>query len=734
MYRWGELLGRRAGALVLTAITVLLAAGFFGASVFGHLSNGGFDDPDSQSAQVAQIVRTDFTTTTTDVMVVYSDPTRTVDDPSFQKAVTGTIAGLDPHAVAATTTWFQTGAPGLVSADRHSTLVLVRLAGADDKTKLDGFTAISDQLVAPGLTTQVGGTYAVFTNVNEQVGKDIARAEAISMPIVFLLSLVIFGSLAAALMPTLVGGVAVVGAFAIVRAITGVTDVSVFVINVITLLGMGLAIDYTLFIVNRYRDELARVAPAGGRLSRAERGQAMARTMATAGRTVLFSGVIVAASLSSLLLFPQVFLRSMGFGGMAAVLVAMVAALTVLPAVLVLLGHRLEWGTMPWRRRALRAGAQSSESRVWARVAAGVMRRPVVALVAIVAVLVLLGSPFLRATWGGVDDQVLPASASARAANDVIAERFGGETTTAAVVLRGASEAGVQTWVQQASQLTGVTSAKVVGVQGDTMLVHVTWAGTSQTTASQDTAKALRGLHPTGSGEVLVGGPSAATVDLVASVGDGLPRMAGLVALVMFVLLFIAFGSIVLPLKAIVMNALSIGASFGIVTLIFAEGHLEGLLQFTSPGYLDVTQPILMLAIVFGLSMDYEVFLLSRVREEWDAGADNAAAVVKGVSATGGIITAAAVLLATVIGGFATSGIIIIKMLGVGMLVAVLMDATVVRGLLVPATMRLLGAANWWAPGPLRRWWERHGHRERTLPEVDEATTATTGPAALTPA
>jgi RND superfamily putative drug exporter len=307
----------------------------------------------------------------------------------------------------------------------------------------------------------------------------------------------------------------------------------------------------------------------------------------------------------------------------------------------------------------------------------------------------------------------------------VQASEFGGETSTASIIVEGADATTLSTYVDDLSGVDGVSNVQVVDqtqtADGPVALVEVTWPGNGQTEASQDMVRDLRAVEPAGDATALVGGPSAQTVDLIASIADHLPWMALMVVVVMLVLLFIAFGSVVLPIKAVVMNAISIVASFGIVTWIFAEGNGADLLGFESTGYLDVTQPILMLAILFGLSMDYEVFLLSRIREEWDRTHDNAQAVATGLQRTGRIITSAALLLAVVIGGFAISDIVFIKMIGIGMLVAVLLDATIVRALLVPATMRLLGSANWWAPAPLARWWERHGHREAPAAEVGES-------------
>jgi trehalose monomycolate/heme transporter len=752
MQRWGRVVARRAWAVLTGGMALVAVAAVFGLGVFGSLSNGGFEDPSSQSARSLAAEHATFSSHEADVVDIYSSPTLKVTDPAFRESVAKVIAGLPKGAVQRVTTWYQTPSPALVSKDRHSTRVILALSGTTQDQKAALYDQIKPGLQARGLTTTVGGQWAVFSDVNHTVSKDIARAEGIAMPIVFVLCLFIFGSLVSALMPTLVGSIAVFGAFALVRLMTLATDVSIFSINVITLLGMGLAIDYSLFVVSRFREELARQPGT----DREHVNAAVSATMATAGRTVLFSGLIVAASLSSLLIFPQNFLRSMGFGGVAAVLVAMTAALTVLPALLALMGPRIEAGRMPWRRGS-RAGSATATTATtattagrlagadpgqahgaWARLAHSVMRRPVAYLVVITLALMALGAPFLSARWGSVDERVLPAGSASRVAADLAAREFGGATSSANIVVQGASQSQLGSYVSRLGAVSGVRSAQVIdrsataatgtGSTGPTSLVQVSWPGNGQTGQSQQVVRDLRAVNPGAGVGALVGGASASAVDLIDSIGAHLPWMGLFVVAVMLVLLFVAFGSVVLPLKAVVMNAVSLGASFGVVTWIFQDGHLSGLLGFTSPGYLDVTQPILMLGIIFGLSMDYEVFLLSRIREEWDRTGDNTVAVANGLQHSGRIITSAAVLLAVVIGGFATSGIVFIKMIGVGMLVAVLVDATVVRALLVPATMRLLGTTNWWAPGPMRRWWERHairenetapaGHREPELVEV----------------
>ena len=721
MRKWGSLLARRAAAVLISAVALVAAAAVFGLGVFGSLSNGGFEDPASESARSLAKEQATFTSHDPDVVAIYSNPALKVSDPAFKEAVANVIKGLPKEAVERVTSWYESPSPTLISKDAHSTRIIITLRGTSQDEKSTRFDQVRPRLGAEGLTTNVGGAWAVFADVNKAISRDIARAEAISMPIVFILCLVIFGSLVSALMPALVGAVAVFGAFALVRGITMATEVSVFAINVITLLGMGLAIDYALFVVSRFREELAKQPGT----EREHVNAAIIATMMTAGRTVLFSGLIVAASLASLLVFPQNFLRSMGYGGVAAVLVAMVAALTILPAVLTVLGPRIEAGRMPWRRgdraRAadLRRVAQDDLNHArgaWASLAHSVMRRPVTYLLVIGVALVALGAPFLSARWGSVDERVLPTSAPSRIAADLGAREFGGERTSANIVVEGASQRQLGAYVGQVAKISGVQSVQpidhVASGGETTSLVQVSWAGNSQTERSQQLVRDLRAVDAGTGVTALVGGSSANAVDLIDSIGSRLPWMGAFVVAVMLVLLFLAFGSLILPLKAVVMNVVSLGASFGVVTWIFQDGHLSGLLHFSSPGYLDATQPILMLAIIFGLSMDYEVFLLSRVREEWDRTGDNVTAVANGLQHSGRIITSAALLLAVVIGAFATSGILLMKMIGIGMLVAILLDATVVRAMLVPATMRLLGTANWWAPGPLRRWWERHGMRE----------------------
>ena len=703
--RWGALVARRALAVLLIGMTLAVAAGVYGLGVFDSLSQGGFDDPASESARELAMEQEVFGNQTVDVVAIYSDDELTADDPAFQAAVKTVVDGLPAGTTTSVLPYYAVDNPEMVSKDGHAAQVLISLDGSSQDDYLSNYDTLEPALEADGLDTDVAGAFAVYGDVNRISAEDLRRAEEISLPIVVLLALLIFGSLVAASMPALVGALAVIGALAIVRLLTHFTDVSVFSINVISMLGMGLAIDYALFMISRFREELA-VIPADDPDASAIATRA---TMRTAGRTVLISGLTVAAALSSLIIFPQNFLRSMGYGGVAAVLIAMAAALTILPAILRLLGRKIDAGRLPWRRH--RPVSVDTAHGWWARLAHAVMRRPIVVIVLVSTVLLALASPFLGVKWGSVDYRVLPSDAPSHIAAEKLNAEFGPERSTASLLLDGVSASEVSAYTAEIRKVDGILEVQPVDTAGDVTLLRAVWDGNSQTQEAQRIVKDLREIDPD-TGTALVGGLSADTVDLIDSVGSHLPIMGLIVIGVMLLILFWAFGSVVLPLKAIVMNAFSITASFGVVTWIFANGHLEGLLGFESTGYLDATNPILMLAILFGLSMDYEVFLLSRVREQWDITGDNDVAVATGVQKTGRIITSAALLLGVVIGAFGLSGIIFIKMLGIGMLVALLIDATIVRALLVPATMKLLGRWNWWAPAPMARWWDRNGFRE----------------------
>jgi len=634
------------------------------------------------------------------VVVLYRSPDRTVEDPAFRQAVTGTLAALPTDVVERTVSWYGTNAPGLVSTDRQATYAVLVLRG-DERQRTDGLDRIEDSLAAPGLQTQVGGSATVGRDITERISADIARAEMLSLPVLLVLLVLVFGSLVAASLPLVIGVVAILGAFTALRVVSEFTEVSVFSVNVVTILGLGLAIDYGLFMVGRYREELGR-----GLATR----EAIVRTMATAGRTIAVSGLTVAVSLSGLLIFPQVFLRSMGAGGIAAVLVAVLAALTVLPALLAVLGRRVD--ALPVRRRRTRPVTGAGPG-AWARLAGSVMRRPVLYAVAVVGLLLALGLPFLRVTFGGIDARALPAGTESRQVAEALDRDFPGNSVHPIdAVVTGADPAGLDGWVAAARGVDGITSATVTGTNGVTARVDLGFTADPISAEARGLVDRVRELPPPPGGTVLVGGETAVLSDLLSGLGRLLPVMALIVAGATFLLLFLAFGSVVLPIKALLVNVLSLAASFGAIVWIFQDGNLSGLLDFTPTGTLEATQPILVLAIVFGLSMDYEVFLMSRIRERYLLTGDNTEAVATGLQRTGGLITTAALLLVVVIGAFSLSGITFIKLIGVAMAIAIVVDATVVRALLVPATMRLLGRWNWWAPAPLRRLHDRVGLRE----------------------
>jgi RND superfamily putative drug exporter len=522
----------------------------------------------------------------------------------------------------------------------------------------------------------------------------------------------------AASLPLGIAGLAVVGTFCVLRVLASFTQVSIFALNLTTAMGMGLAIDYSLFVVSRYREELR----AG-----AEPGDAIVRTVTTAGRTVIFSAVTVAVSLAAMLVFPLAFLRSFAYAGVAVVALAAVGAVVVLPAVLAVLGRRVDTLVL-WHRAPKPEGTG-----FWHRVAMAVMHRPVVVSAVVIALLLVLGAPFLRIAFGLPDDRVLPASASSHQVQDAIRTRFSSnEASALSVVVAGDvsnRSADVARYAADLSRAPGAArvdastgsyisgqlvappngaSARFTGTTGTWL--SVVPAVEPYSGAGETLVKAVRAVPAPF--HVQVGGASAELVDSKSSLFSRVPLAGGLIALVTFVALFLMTGGVLVPVKAVVVNLLSLTATFGAMVWIFQDGHLSGLLDFTATGTIATTMPILMFCIAFGLSMDYEVFLLSRIKEEYDRTGDNVSSVALGLERTGRIVTAAAALLAVVFLAFATSHVTFIKLFGLGLALAVILDATLIRAVLVPAFMRLAGRANWWAPGSLRRVHARFGISE----------------------
>jgi trehalose monomycolate/heme transporter len=702
---WGGVVVRLRWLIVGLSIGVAAIGATWGASVVDSLSDGGFYPEDGPSAVANERIEAEFGRQHNDVVVLYSSDEYTVTDPRFAGPVTDLLAGLRGRPeIAGVTSFFDSPDPSLVAEDGQATVVAVHLTGADDQARAEQFAAISDDLDVPGVTAQIGGREATLADFNSQTEADIITAEMIATPVLTVLVILIFGSLVAATTPLLIGLLAVLGGFTVTRLLTYVTDVSVFAINVITIIGLGLAIDYSLFVVNRFREELA----AGS-----EKRVAVSRTMATAGRTVLVSGLTVMLSLAGLLLFPLPFLHGIAFGGMAAVGIAVLGALTILPAVLVILGKRIDSLRVRGRRRGRHQGEWGAGERgVWARIGRAVMRRPILYLAGVLAILAFAASPFLHASFETVDERVLPEGTESR----VVAERIeadfpGGDEGTLLVLVDGGGAAATEAVRVRIEGMDHVASVTPAAENAGSALLRVRSTGGEQGPETRALAGQLRELTPPEGSELHVAGLAAQVNDQLDEIAAGLPRLALFVVGVTLVLLFLAFGSILMPIKAVLMNLVSIGASFGAVVWAFQDGHLAGVLGFTARP-LEASNLILILVLLFGLATDYEVFLLSRTREEWDVTGDNARSMMVGLQRTGGIITAAALLLIVVVAAFTTGQISFLKLIGIGMVVAIFVDATLVRLVLVPATMTLLGRANWWAPGPLRRLYARYGIRE----------------------
>lgn len=723
---------RRRWVLAVVALLTVLAAAY-GPGVADAVRGGGFQDPDSESARAATAVEDALDRARADVVVLWEHPTLAAQDPAVAAELAALAEALPADAVESVVHPWTPGLPeavaaGLVGADGRTVMAVVTLAGADEDARTASFEEVQEALAAPGpWTTHLAGPVPAMADLQHRAEQDIVRAEMLAMPVLFVLMVLIFGSLTAALLPVVVGVVAILGAMGLLRVLTLATDVSTFALNVTTILGLGLAIDYALFMVSRFREELARGADVDA---------AVRRTVTTAGRTVAFSGLTVLIAFAGLLFFPQMFLRSMGLGGMAVVLLDMVLALTLLPALLAVLGRRVDAGRLRLPA-ALRRTPRPASDGGWARLARGVLRRPGAVALGATALLAVVALPALDLRAGTSDVRDLPASSAPRQAADALAAQFpAADRVGLDVVVRGdVEDAALAEWVGTLEDLPGVTAAAVEG-QGTSggrsaTVVAVTTEGVVDSPATQDLVAAVRGLAPpVGADGVLVGGQPAVTVDSVAAIARTLPTTIGFVAGVTLVLLFLALGSVLLPLKAVLMNVLSLGATVGAVVWAFDQGHLAGLLGFTETGRLDPSNLVLIGVIAFGLAMDYELFLLSRVREEHLRGADPSASIAAGLQRSGRTITSAALLLVVVLAAMATSGITFLQLIGLGLAFAVAVDATVVRAMLVPATVRLLGRAAWWLPGPLARLHRAAGLSEGEEPDDDASGATPAGPSA----
>lgn len=719
--RWALRRPRR----VVTAVALLtIAAAIFAVPVTSALTAGGFQDPASESARANQVLLEVFGKGDVQLVLVVTDRGGGILGAETQAAGRQMVDKLrrSPHVIGVMSPWTSPvqEAEALYSADRRAALIVADLRGGESQAPQYGQDLVdaieNDVLVGfPGVAVEPGGSAMVFRQITQQTLRDVLIMESIAVPLSMLVLVWVFGGLAAATLPVVVAGVAIAGSIAVLRAIALWTDVSIFALNLTTALGLALAIDYTLLIVSRFRDEVA---------TGSDRDHALRTAMATAGRTIVFSALTVTLSMSTMVLFDIPFLRSFAYAGVATVSLCALAALVLTPAVIVLLGNRLVIGTGRHRRGDPRESAQHA---FWNRSTAFVIRHALPLAVAGTALLVCLGVPFFAVKWGNPDDRVLPPSASAHQVGDRLREQFLGRSGTESLVVvpdaRGLTEVDWTRYGESASRVIGVTAVRVptgtfvdgraVGPAAGGAAVadghaYLTVAGDTPLFSADSEAQltSLRALPGPGDRDVEITGAAAVNRDSVQAIAARLPLVLGLIVVVIFALLFTLTGSIVLPLKALVLNALSLTAAFGALVWIFQEGHL-GALGTTPTGTLVATIPVLLFCIAFGLSMDYEVFLLARIREFWvrsdRTAADQDRSVVLGVAHTARVVTAAALIMSISFAGLIAAQVSFMRMFGVGLVLAVLVDATVVRMVLLPAFMHLLGRWNWWAPAPLAR-------------------------------
>jgi uncharacterized membrane protein YdfJ with MMPL/SSD domain len=696
--RLASSLHRNRRRVLLVALLGIAVAGAFGLGVAKRLAPYGDTDPSTQSVQATNRYQS-ATGRQIDPGVVALVNTGNIRGAAAERRVRQVEAQLRASRdVATVSSYYENHDPAMVSHDGRSTYVVAYFRPKSDLRIQDDAKRLQSRF-AGQRDVELGGSAIASAQVNTQVGNDLARAELFAFPIIFLLSLLFFRSLIASLLPPFLGVLSILLTFFALRIVSSFTDLSVFAQSIVTGLGLGLAIDYSLFTVSRYREE---AAGSGFGV------EALRRTLATSGRTILFSSLTVAAALASLTIFPQNFLFSMGLAGAVVALVAATLALVVLPALLALLGPRVNALAPNWLQRAADRDARPAEAGFWFRLSRFVIARPGRIALLTAAALIALGVPFASIKFLPANASMLPASASAYRVDAALRTEFPPGRTAPLEVVVGAPAgsrqiAALAAHIRALPNVSAVAPAQRAGRR--LSLIEVAPSTPTYAAASRQLVHDVRSLRtPFYLG---VAGDTAGYVDLEHSLAAHLPIVLALVIASTLVLLFLMTGSLVLGVKAVLMNALSLSAVFGILVLIFQHGNLQGLLSYRSTGALDATQPILIFAVAFGLATDYGVFLLARIKEAHDSGVANDRAVAIGLERTGRIVTAAALLFSVAIGAFVTSKLVFIKELGLGIALAVLIDAFVIRGLLVPSLMELLGKWNWWAPSPLRRLYAR---------------------------
>ena len=748
----GRLTGRYPWMIVLVSALLVALGGLYSLDAMQRLTLApGWDVPGSGSAESVRLLRDKLDRDETPVILLFrprSEQVGDVDSPLYRASVEAVIAGISRNPEVKSVASYQTtGDQKLRSRDGRLSYAVVNLARGNDEG-IAAFQRLTEQIRSDNLEILLGGELATYVDVRQQLAQDILRAELASFLALALLLVWVFGSAVAAMLPLVVGGVTIVLSMAMLKGFTQFVDVSVYAANVVSMLGLGLAIDYALFIVSRFREEL----DAGQTV-----GDSLRTTLLTAGRTVAFSGLTVAASLLCLLLLPQRFFQNMGLAGSISVVAAMLTSVILLPALLSLLGHRVNRLSLPsYRRRAER----QTEGGRWYVFSHFVMRRAWLVLVATLIMLVSMGLPVLHMEIGPADSRSLPVSAQSRQVQEILDQQFshaGMSPLVIAIQTRGPVEgrealAGLDHMTRAIQAMPGVE--KVTGLvsvdpnlslkdyqllyefpdqfpmasetlasyaKGDHTLIVVEYAPKPVSDQARQLVEAIRAIPlPPGIAEMHVGGFPAFHLDYLESLAQQVPWTIAAIVCVIFVLLFFMLGSVLIPLKAVLTNLLSLSATFGALVWVFQDGHLAGWLDFTPQGSMDGTILVLIFAAAFGLSIDYEVFLLSRIKEMCQSTGDNMKSVAAGIQRSGPIITSAALLIGIVLGAFAMGEVVFMKAMGLGLLLSVLVDATLVRMLLVPASLRLLGRLNWWAPKPLLALYQRFNlselearHRDR---------------------
>ena len=699
--RLGHFIVRRSKAVLIIFTLTILVAGGVGSLAFGKLDSGGYSDLSSESSQAATYLTEKFGVVEPVAVLVVDTGDLTVDDPEITQAAIALekkIAQV-PGISKTLSFWSTGGAPSMKAADGKAAFLFVYAnlkpndfdqlgkIGAQIQEEFDGANGI--------LTVYASGSGVITYAINHKIEKDLLLAESIAIPLTFLLLAFVFGALVASAMPLVVGVSAILGAFLIIYIFTLFTNVSIFALNLITGLGLGLGIDYALLMVNRFREELH----AGKSVE-----ESVVATVNSAGKTVFYSGLTVFVTLSALIFFPLDFLKSFGYAGVSVISLAVIGALVPLPAIMALLGHKIDKGVVR------KSGITPKEDGRWAHTARNVMRRPIPVVIGSLLVLGILAAPISNIAFSQVDSRVLPKSDPAAIGAATILERFDGfEGSPIEVVIPNGvgRESQVDAYLAQVLKVDGISRIAPTEIYGNDFRIQVIPSKASRTLAAEKIIHDIREIpRPEGT---LIGGAAADFTDSQDGIASTLPLALGWIAFWVMILIFIFTGSIVLPIKAVLLNGLSLVATLGAITWVFIDGHLKWLLgDFTVTGALDTGTVILVAVVVFGLSMDYELFLLSRIREEHMAGKSNIESVATGLQRSARIITAAALLLAVVFAAFMISGVTSIKMMGFGVSFAVLLDATLIRALLVPALMRLFGESNWWAPKPLRRFTITH--------------------------